>query len=102
MLRSHTEIRSPIDGKIGRTALTEGNVVSPSSGTLTTVVSQDPMYVTFPVPVRAALEVREKLAHGDGFDAVRVRIRLPNGQVYKQTGKLDFVRCFRRCDRVTL
>ena len=34
---------------IGRTAVTEGNVVTPSSGVLTTIVSQDPMYVTFPV-----------------------------------------------------
>ena len=31
----YTEIRSPIDGKIGRTAVTEGNVVSPTTGTLT-------------------------------------------------------------------
>ena len=88
---AYTEIRSPIDGKIGRTSVTEGNVVSPSSGTLTTVVSQDPMYVLFPVPVRTALEVRDKLDNGDGFDALKVRIRLPNGQIYQQTGKLDFV-----------
>ena len=45
----YTDIRSPIDGKIGRTAVTEGNVVSPASGVLTTIVSQDPMYVVFPV-----------------------------------------------------
>src|ERR1700730_18454228 len=50
----YTDIRSPIDGKIGRTAVTEGNVVSPTTGTLTTIVSQDPMYVTFPVSVRQA------------------------------------------------
>jgi membrane fusion protein, multidrug efflux system len=37
----YTEIRAPIDGKISRTAITEGNVVSPTSGTLTTLVSQD-------------------------------------------------------------
>src|SRR4029077_9969082 len=43
----YTDIRSPIDGRIGRTAVTEGNVVSPASGTLTTIVSQDPMYVVF-------------------------------------------------------
>ena len=58
----YTEIHSPIDGKIGRTAVTEGNVVSPSSGVLTTIVSQDPMYVTFPVSVREALELRERYA----------------------------------------
>src|ERR1700749_1883003 len=56
----YTEIRSPIDGMIGRTAVTEGNVVTPSSGTLTTIVSQDPMYVTFPVPVREALTLRDR------------------------------------------
>src|SRR6202022_110200 len=44
---NYTDIRSPIAGKIGRTAVTEGNVVSPGSGVLTTIVSQDPMYVTF-------------------------------------------------------
>ena len=38
----YTEIRSPIDGRIGRTAVTVGNVVSPSSEALTTIVSQDP------------------------------------------------------------
>src|ERR1700716_260231 len=46
----YTDISSPIDGKIGRTAVTEGNVVSPGSGVLTTIVSQDPMYVLFPIP----------------------------------------------------
>lgn len=88
----YTEIRSPIDGKIGQTAVTEGNVVSPSSGTLTTVVSQDPMYVVFPVPVRTALEVRDKLTQAtSGFDVLRVRIRLPNGEIYDQAGRLDFL-----------
>src|ERR1700727_4091645 len=38
----YTEIHSPIDGKIGRTAVTEGNVVTPSSGTLTTFATKDP------------------------------------------------------------
>src|SRR6476619_5387331 len=51
----YTDIRSPIDGKIGRTAVTEGNVVGPVSGVLTTIVSQDPMYVTFPISVREVL-----------------------------------------------
>jgi membrane fusion protein, multidrug efflux system len=58
----YTEINSPIDGKIGRTAVTEGNVVGPSSGVLTTIVSQNPMYVTFPVPLREGLQLRERYA----------------------------------------
>jgi membrane fusion protein, multidrug efflux system len=87
----YTEIHSPIDGKIGRTAVTEGNVVTPSSGVLTTIVSQDPMYVTFPVSVREALTLRERYATRGGFKAVIIRLRLPNGRMYDQTGQLNFV-----------
>src|SRR6201993_1912340 len=78
----YTEIRSPIDGMIGRTAVTEGNVVTPSSGTLTTIVSQDPMYVTFPVSVREALALRERYVPRGGFKAVVIRLHLPDGRMY--------------------
>jgi membrane fusion protein, multidrug efflux system len=87
----YTEIRSPIDGKIGRTAMTEGNVVSPGSGVLTTIVSQDPMYVVFPVSVRQGLELRERYAPRGGLNAVVIKLRLPDGRLYDQTGKLNFV-----------
>ena len=87
----YTDIRSPIDGKIGRTAVTEGNVVGPGSGVLTTIVSQDPMYVIFPVSVRQGLELRERYATRGGFNAVVIKARLPDGRLYDQTGKLDFV-----------
>ena len=59
----YTEIRAPVSGKITRTALTVGNVVTPSSGPLATIVSQDPMYVLFPVPVRTALDLRNRYAN---------------------------------------
>src|SRR6201985_2866891 len=87
----YTLIHSPIDGKIGRTAVTEGNVVTPSSGVLTTIVSQDPMYVTFPVSVREALQLRERYATRGGFNAVIIRVRLTDGRLYDQIGHLHFV-----------
>ena len=87
----YTRIASPIDGKLGRTRITPGNVVSGSSGTLVTIVSQDPMYVTFPVAVRTVLELREKYASKGGFDAVTIRVRLPDGRLYSMAGKLNFV-----------
>jgi membrane fusion protein, multidrug efflux system len=87
----YTEIHSPIDGMIGRTAVTEGNVVTPSSGVLTTIVSQDPMYVTFPVPVREALTLRDRYAARGGFKAVVIRIRLTDGRLYDEVGQLNFV-----------
>jgi membrane fusion protein, multidrug efflux system len=86
----YTDIASPIDGRIGRTSVTIGNLVSPSSGTLTTVVSQDPIYAVFPVPTRRAIELRQQYGDKGGFDAVKIRLRLPDGRIYDQTGKLDF------------
>ncbi len=87
----YTEIKAPIDGKISRTLVTEGNVVSPSTGTLATITSQDPMYVLFPVSVRAADDLRDRYADKGGFSAVKIRLRMPNGKQYDQAGTLDYV-----------
>lgn len=87
----YTIIASPIDGKIGRTSVTPGNVVSPSSGVLVTVIGQDPMYVLFPVAVRTAIALRERYAPIGGFNAVVVRLGLPDGRIYGKAGKLDFI-----------
>jgi membrane fusion protein (multidrug efflux system) len=87
----YTEIRAPIAGKIGRTAVTPGNVVSPSSGILATIVGQDPMYVVFAISERTALELRQKYAANGGFKAVVVHLKLPDGREYGQAGNVDFV-----------
>jgi membrane fusion protein, multidrug efflux system len=87
----YTEIRSPIDGKIGRTSLTVGNVVTPNTGVLATIVSQDPMYVLFPVSVRTAIDLRDRYADKGGFDAVKIKLRLPNNKMYGPVGQLDYV-----------
>jgi membrane fusion protein (multidrug efflux system) len=87
----YTEIRAPIAGKISRTAVTEGNVVGPTSGTLATIVSQDPMYIVFPMSSRTVLELRNRYADRGGFRAVRVKIRLPEGHIYGQTGTFDYI-----------
>src|SRR5271169_2819037 len=87
----YTEVRAPIDGKISATEVTEGNVVSPSSGTLANLVSQDPMYVLFPVSMRLGLDLRNRYNAKGGFEAVVLKLRLPDGRIYGQDGKLDYV-----------
>jgi membrane fusion protein, multidrug efflux system len=87
----YTDMYAPIDGKITATQVTEGNVVSPTSGTLATIVSQDPMYVLYPIAVRTGLDLRDRYAKKGGFSAVVVKVRLPNGRIYGPTGKLDYV-----------
>jgi membrane fusion protein (multidrug efflux system) len=87
----YTEIRAPIDGKISATDVTEGNVVSPTTGTLANLVSQDPMYVLYSVSVRAGIDLRNRYDAKGGFNAVVLKIRLPDGRIYGQNGKLDYV-----------
>jgi membrane fusion protein (multidrug efflux system) len=71
--------------------VTIGNVVSLSSGTLATIVSQDPMWVVFPVSERTVIELRRKYATNGGFSAVVIKLRLPDGSPYDPAGKVDFV-----------
>jgi membrane fusion protein (multidrug efflux system) len=85
----YTEIRAPIDGKIGRTAVTSGNYVKTGTGVLVSIVSQDPMYVLFPISTRNVIELRRRSAGQAG--TVVIKLRLPDGQLYNQVGKLDFV-----------
>jgi len=86
----YTDIVAPITGKVGRTNITKGNVVSPESGPLTVVVSQDPMYVSFPVSQRDFL--REQAA-GRQIDIsnVKARLRFADGRTYQQEGIINFV-----------
>lgn len=83
----YTDIHSPIDGRIGRTAYTVGNLVNPSSGVLATIVSEDPIYVLFPVSVRDLEIIREaRRAEGSGLAKIDIGVRLSNGEDYPQRG----------------
>jgi membrane fusion protein (multidrug efflux system) len=88
----YTDIHAPIDGKIGQTTYTIGNLVGPDSGVLATIVSQEPMYVTFPVSAAVILQTR-RAAGGELPDPSEfvVRIKLPDGSVYQHPGKIDFL-----------
>jgi membrane fusion protein, multidrug efflux system len=87
---SYTDIKSPISGRIGRASVSLGNFVSPSNGALATVVSQDPIYASFPVTQREMLAVRKQQAAGKGSEYV-IYVQLANGSRYPGTGKIDFL-----------
>jgi membrane fusion protein, multidrug efflux system len=86
----YTDIRAPISGKISKSNITVGNVVGPSSGVLTVIVSQDPMYVTFPVSQREFLNLQASGKQVNPED-IEVRIRFANGVTYNQVGTISFV-----------
>lgn len=92
-----TSITSPIDGRVGRNLLTEGNLVKQDSTLLTTVVSQDPMYAYFDVDEHTMLRVQKMIREGK-VGSVRhgkempVEMGLANeGNEYPHEGKVDFV-----------
>jgi len=86
----YTDIRAPISGKISKSNITVGNVVGPSSGVLTVIVSQDPMYVTFPVSQREFLNLQASGKQVNPED-IEIRIRFANGVTYNQVGTISFV-----------
>jgi len=86
----YTDIVAPVSGKISKTNVTIGNVVGPDSGALTLIVSQDPMYVTFPVSQREFLRVQES-DHRPDVKAIKVKIRFASGSLYDQEGTIDFI-----------
>ncbi|HTH99401.1 MAG TPA: efflux RND transporter periplasmic adaptor subunit [Acidisoma sp.] len=85
----YTTITSPIDGRIG-VATDPGNTVAFTDAALATVVSQDPEYVTFPVSEVEVMKLQQQYAGKGGLGALTVKVKLPNGQMYDQTGKIDF------------
>ena len=86
----YTDIVAPITGKVGRTNITKGNVVSPESGPLTVIVSQDPMYVSFPVSQREFLRAQAAGRQVD-ISNIKARLRFADGTTYQQEGSINFV-----------
>src|SRR5712671_345227 len=87
----YTDIRAPIDGRIGRTAYTKGNLVNASSGVLATIVSQDPIYAIFPVAQRQLEEIRAERHQESGKTIkIEIRVKLSTGKEYPHPGVWNF------------
>ncbi len=92
---TYTEITSPIDGRMGRASVKVGNLVSPESGVLATVVKQDPVYATFNVSEKAYLRFRRDAeqngaSNGESLNLVKLRLQLSDQTLYEHPGTLDF------------
>ncbi len=97
---SFTRILAPISGRIGRALVTPGNFVSgggtdSGSTILTTIVTQDPIYIYFDVSENNALKY-QRLAGassngGSGLVGAAVGIGLPDEEGFPHDGKLDFL-----------
>ena len=85
---SYTSIRSPIDGRIGKVNITEGNYVSPTSGSLVNVSSVTPVYVTFSLKSDDFVKL---LKASDKFKDVQVKVQFGDGTWYNKVGTINFV-----------
>ena len=90
-----TRISAPITGRIGRAEIRPGNLVSPGTTLLATLVSQDPVYVSFEGSERLYLKYQKLAREGlrSSSREVRnpVRVGLANEDGYPHTGEMVFV-----------
>jgi RND family efflux transporter MFP subunit len=83
-----THLVSPIDGIVGQAQVQVGNLVSPSSGVITTVSTLDPIKANFTVGEQEYLS----LTRGGGNDLAKLQLELilGDGSAYPQKGKFYF------------
>ncbi len=91
----YTKVLAPISGRIGRSAVTEGALVSNGQAQeLATIQQLDPIYVDVTQPARDLLALRRDLAEGrlqkSGDNAAKVTLKLEDGSDYAHEGKLEF------------
>ena len=91
----YTKVLAPIAGRIGRSAVTEGALVSNGQATaLATIQQLDPIYVDVTQSATELLRLRRELADGQleqaGDNAARVRLTLEDGSAYAHEGRLEF------------
>lgn len=91
----YATVTAPISGRIGRSLVSEGALVSAQEGTQLAVIQQtNPLYVNLTQPAGDVLQLRQALQSGQlarsGTNAARVQILLENGQPYAEAGRLLF------------
>lgn len=91
---AYTKVTSPISGRIGKSSVTEGALVtSNQANALATVQQLDPIYVDVTQSSNDFLRLKKELANGtleqEGGKA-KAELVLENGQVYAQKGSLEF------------
>lgn len=89
---SFTEVRAPIAGRASNAVLTIGNLAQADQSVLTTVVSQNAMYVYFDCDEKSYRRYQEHAQNsGERGRTNSVRVGLENESGFPRTGKVDFL-----------
>ncbi len=83
----YTIIRAPITGVVGDVSLTEGNYVSPNGQALLNIVQFNPIRVVFSI---SDTEYLSQLQKESLFNDEKIRLSLPNGEIFKNTGTFQY------------
>lgn len=89
----YTKVNAPIDGRIGRSNITEGALVTAQQESpLTTITQIDPIYVDISQASKEVLRLRRQLLSGRiaEEDAAQVKLKLEDGSTYQHQGELQF------------
>lgn len=91
----YTKVLAPISGRIGRSAFTEGALVSNGQAdAMATIQQLDPVYVDVTQSTAELLKLRRELASGQlqksGENAAQVELILEDGSTFAQKGRLEF------------
>ena len=91
----YTKVLAPIDGRIGRSSVSEGALVNNGQAQpLATIQQLDPIYIDVTQSSTELLRLRKDLAAGRlqkaGENAAKVNLKLEDGSIYAHTGKLEF------------
>lgn len=74
---SYTEVTAPVNGRVGKTLVKQGNLVGDNEAThLTTVISYDPIYANFNISERDLLELRERSPRENKADVDKEDIKI--------------------------
>lgn len=85
----YTQVRAPIGGRAGRAMLTVGNLASADQTLLTTMVSQDPVYVDFDPDEQSYIRYSAD-ARRDAGNTLAVRVALAGEEKFAHKGMVDF------------
>ncbi|HMV56595.1 MAG: efflux RND transporter periplasmic adaptor subunit [Nitrospira sp.] len=89
---SFTEVRAPVSGRASRALVTVGNLATADDTLLTTVVSQDPMYVYFDADENSYLRYKEQERKNErSAQDNAVHVGLANEAGYPHSGRVDFL-----------
>ncbi|ABV86477.1 efflux RND transporter periplasmic adaptor subunit [Shewanella pealeana] len=91
---SYTKVYAPISGRISHSKVSIGDIITPQSE-MANIVQLQPMWVNFQVAEKGLITAQQQFSQAKNIDMkiedLVMRLRLPNGTMFDETGHIDFI-----------